>query len=44
VHCTEISGQSTHESDKVISPTHRPPLPRKYSGYSVLLEVEFDDF
>jgi hypothetical protein len=27
-----------HESDKVVSPTHRPPLsPRKYSWYSFML-------
>jgi len=45
VHRPEIAGQSAHESDKVISPTPRPPLPpRKYSGSSFLLEVEFDDF
>ena len=30
--------QSAHESDKVVSPTHRPHLtPRKYSRYSFLL-------
>jgi hypothetical protein len=45
VHRTEISGRSAHESAKVISPTHRPLLPpRKSSGYSFLLEVDFDDF
>jgi hypothetical protein len=33
--------QSAHEGDKVVSPTHRPPLPpRKYSWYSFLLESE----
>jgi hypothetical protein len=30
-----------HESGKVVSPTHRPPLlPSKYSWYSFLLETE----
>jgi hypothetical protein len=38
---SQISRQSAHESGKVISPTHRPPLsPRKYSWYSFLLEAE----
>jgi len=39
---SQISRQSAHESGKVVSPTHRPPLPppRKYSWYSFLLEVE----
>ena len=38
---SQISRQSTHEGDKVVSPTHRPPLPpRKYSPYSFLLEAE----
>jgi len=38
---SQISRQSTHESGKVVSPTHRPPLtPRKYSWYSFLLEAE----
>jgi hypothetical protein len=37
----QISRQSAHESGKVVSPTHRPPLPpRKYSWYSFLLEAE----
>jgi len=37
----QISRQSTHEGGKVVSPTHRPPLPpRKYSWYSFLLEAE----
>jgi hypothetical protein len=32
---------SRHEGGKVVSPTHRQPLPpRKYSWYSFLLEVE----
>jgi hypothetical protein len=36
-----ISRQSAHESGKVVSPTHRPPLlPRKYSWYSFLLLAE----
>ena len=31
----------THEGGKVVSPTHRSPLPpRKYSWYSFLLEAE----
>ena len=38
---SQISRHSAHESDKVVSPTHRPPLPpRKYSWYSFLLEAE----
>ena len=33
--------QSAHESGKVGSPTHRPPLPaKKYSWYSLLLQTE----
>jgi len=33
--------QSTHAGGKVVSPTHRPPLPpRKYSRYSFLLEAD----
>ena len=36
---SQISRQSAHEGGKVVSPTHRPPLPpRKYSWYSFLLE------
>ena len=36
-----ISRQSAYESDKVVSPTHRPPLPpMRYSWYSFLLEAE----
>ena len=38
---SQISRQSAHEDGKVVSPTHRPPLPpRKYSWYSFLLEAE----
>jgi hypothetical protein len=38
---SQISRQSAHESGKVFSPTHRPPLPpRNYSWYSFLLEAE----
>jgi hypothetical protein len=37
----QISRQSAHESGKVVSPKHRPPLPpKKYSWYSFLLEDE----
>jgi hypothetical protein len=37
----QISKQPAHEGGKVVSPTHRPPLPpRKYSWYSFLLEAE----
>ena len=37
---SQISRQSAHEGGKVVSPTHRPPLPfRKYSWYSFLLEA-----
>jgi hypothetical protein len=36
-----ISRQLAHEGGKVVSPTHRPPLPpRKYSWNSFLLEAE----
>jgi hypothetical protein len=36
-----ISRQSAHEGGRVVSHTHRPPLPaRKYSWYSFLLETE----
>ena len=36
-----ISRQSTPESDKVVSPTHRLPLPpRRHPWYSFLLEAE----
>ena len=39
---SQISRQSAHEGDKVVSHTYRPPLPtRKYSWYSFLLEAEF---
>ena len=38
---SHISRQSAHEGGKVVSPTHRPPLPpSKYSWYSFLLEAE----
>jgi hypothetical protein len=38
---SQISRQSEHEGDKVVSPMHRLPLlPRKYSWYSFLLEAE----
>jgi len=38
---SQISRQSTHKCNKVVSPTHRPPLsPRKYSWHSFLLEAE----
>ena len=38
---SQISIQSAHEGGKVVSPTHRPPLPpRKYSWYSFLLDDE----
>ena len=36
-----ISRHLAHEGGKVVSRTHRPPLPpRKYSSYSFLLEAE----
>ena len=36
---SQISRQSAHEGGKVVSPTHRPPLPRrKYTWYSFLLD------
>jgi hypothetical protein len=39
--CSLISRKSAHEGGKVVSPTHRPPLPpRNYSWYSFLLEAE----
>ena len=38
---SQISRQSALDGGKVLSPTHRPPLPlRKYSWYSFLLETE----
>jgi hypothetical protein len=38
---SQISRQSAHEGGKVVSPTHRPPLPpRRYSWYSFLLGAE----
>ena len=37
----QISRQSVHEGGKVVSVTHRPPLPpKKHSWYSFLLEDE----
>jgi len=37
---SQISEQSTHESGKIVSPTHRPPLlPRKYSWHPCLLDA-----
>jgi hypothetical protein len=42
---SQISRQSAHERGKVVSPTHRSPLPpRKYSWYSFLLEAESKDY
>ena len=38
---SQILRQSAREGGKVVSPTHRPPLPpRKYSWYSFLLEAK----
>ena len=37
VELSRISTQSAHEDDKVVKPTHRPPLS---SCYSFLLETE----
>ena len=38
---SQISRQLAHEGSKVVSPTHRPPLPRrKHSWYSFLLETK----
>jgi len=38
---SQILKHSVHEGGKVVSPTHRPPLPlRKYSWYSFLLGAE----
>ena len=38
---SQISRHSAHEGGKVVSLTHRPPIPpRKYSWYSFLLEAE----
>jgi len=40
VEARKTSRHSAREGGKVISPTHRPPLPpRKYSWYLFLLEV-----
>jgi hypothetical protein len=41
VEAPRIFRQSAHEDGKVVSPTHRPPLPTmKYSWYSFLLEAK----
>ena len=41
VEASRMYKQSAHEGGKVVSPTHRPPLPiRKYPWYSFLLEAE----
>ena len=41
VEAPRIYTQSAHESGKVVSLTHRPPLPpRRYSWYPFLLEAE----
>jgi len=38
---SQISRRSAHEGGKVVSPTHRSPLPtRNYCWYSFLLEAE----
>jgi hypothetical protein len=38
---SQISRQWVNEGGKIVSPTHRPPLPaRKYTWYSFLLEAE----
>jgi hypothetical protein len=38
---SQISRHLAYNGGKVVSPTHRPPLPpRKYSWYSFLLEAE----
>jgi hypothetical protein len=38
--CCVNDDDEAHEGGKVVSPTHRPPLPhRKYSWYSFLLEA-----
>jgi len=37
----DVSRQSAHEGDKVVIPTHRPPLPpRRHSWYSFLSGAE----
>ena len=42
VDASKISRKSVHEGGKVVSSTHRPPLPpRGYSCYSLLLEAVF---
>jgi hypothetical protein len=43
VRVSQISRQSASEDDRVVSPTHRPPLPlSKYSWYSFLLDAELN--
>jgi hypothetical protein len=38
---SQVFRQSAYEGGKVVSPTHRPPLPpRKDSRYLILLEAE----
>ena len=38
---SQTARHSAHKSGKVVSPTHRPPLPpRKHSWYSFLLEAQ----
>jgi hypothetical protein len=38
---SQISRQSTHEGGKIVSLTHRPPLPpRNYPWYSFLIEAD----
>jgi len=38
---SQISRQSAHEGGKIVSPTHRPPLPSEYiPQYSYPLEAE----
>ena len=40
VEVSRIYIQSAHEGDKIVSHTHRPPLPnREYFWYSFLLEA-----
>jgi len=40
VEAPRIYRQAAHKGGKVVSPTHRPPLPPGYSWYSFLLEAE----
>jgi len=38
---SQVSRQSAHEGGKVVSPTHRPPLPPKnYTRYLFMLQAE----